>query len=158
MRLHQSYWRLDWVSGKVSVYKTWEMMSSLFIGLLSKVIMTMRTWAVWNRNRTLTYVLPIFFIFVWGGSMVTVGIFLRTVRCQHSFFKKSWPPITLLIALFFSLAVDPSPLTPYAGCHLTRSDPIIFVSWVLLLLYDTGAIVIIYHTRQSAMCWNLNCV
>jgi len=41
-----------------------------------------------------------------------------------------------LFILFF--AVDPSPLASYE-CHLTRSDPIIFVSWVLLLLYDTGA-------------------
>ena len=97
---YQSYWRLDWVSGKVSVHKTWEM-SSVFIGLLSKVIMTMRTWAVWYKNRTLTYVLPIFFIFVWGGSMATVGIFLRTVRCQHSFFFFKFDPWLHYLSHYF---------------------------------------------------------
>ena len=39
--------------------------------------------------------------------------------------------------LFFS--VDPSPLTPYPWCHLTRNDPILFVCWVLFLFYNTGA-------------------
>ena len=61
--------------------------SSLFIGLLSKVIMTIRTWVAWNKNRTLTYALPMFFIFVLGGSIAIVGIFLRTLRGQHSGFK-----------------------------------------------------------------------
>ena len=60
--------------------------------------------------------------------------------------------LTASLILFFP--VGPSPLTQYAGCHLTRSDPIIFVSWVLLLLYDTGAL-LIYRTMQSGMCWKV---
>ena len=48
--------------------------------------------------------------------------------------------------LLFS--VDPNPHTPYVGCHATYTDPIIFIPWVLLLLYDTGAAVI-YHVTWS---------
>jgi len=42
------------------------------------------------------------------------------------------------------LSVDPNLRTPYVGCHATHADPIIFIPWVLLLFYDTGAAVI-YH-------------
>ena len=74
------------VGESACVYKIWNI-SSLFIGLLSKVIMMIRTWAAWNKNRTLTYALPIFFIFISGGSIAIVGIFLRTLQSQHSVLK-----------------------------------------------------------------------
>ena len=44
------------------------------------------------------------------------------------------------------------PSHPYVGCHLTRSDPNIFISWVLFLVYDTG-MVVVYGTTQSGICW-----
>ena len=58
--------------------------------------------------------------------------------------------LTAYLILFFS--ADPSPLTPYVGCHLTWSDPNVFISWVLFLVYDTG-MVVIYGTTQSGICW-----
>jgi len=63
----------------------------------------------------------------------------------HFFLTTDSLPLAFFI-LFF--AVDPSPLASY-GCHLTRSDPIIFVSWVLLLLYDTGAG--LHNGKQNAV-------
>ena len=69
------------------------------------------------------------------------------VSLQCSFFDL-WL-LTASFMLFF--AVGPSPLTYYAECYLTQKDPIVFVSWVLLLLYDTGAVVI-YRRMQSGMC------
>ena len=56
-------------------------------------------------------------------------------------FQISFFDYQLLTSASFVLfcSVDPSPLTPYPWCHLTRNDPIIFVCWVLFLFYDTGA-------------------
>lgn len=36
-------------------------------------------------------------------------------------------------------SVDPSPLTPYVGCHMTQNNVIVLVSWVNFLFYNTGA-------------------
>ena len=110
--------------------------------------MTIRTWTAWNKNRTLTYVLPIFFIFVWVAGFAIVGIYLQSVRCQYSELIFHLWLLSASLILFFS--VDPSPFAHYVGCYLTRSDPIVFVSWVLLLLYDTGAL-LIYRTTKSGM-------
>ena len=63
----------------------------------------------------------------------------------HFFIFLTFPPAFLI--LFIS--VDPNPLTPYVGCYVTQVDPIIFISWILLLFYDTGAIVI-YHATWSS--------
>ena len=49
-----------------------------------------------------------------------------------------------MLSIFFSVDLNPS--TPYLGCHATRMNPIVFISWVLLLLYDTGTAVIYYIT------------
>ena len=107
--------------------------------------MTIRTWVAWNKNRTLTYALPTFFIFVWVGGFATVGE-VYNVSNQCSFFGL-WL-LTASLMLFFS--VDPSPRTQYV-CHSTRSDPIIFLSRVIIPLYDIG-VVVIYPTTQSRMC------
>ncbi|KIM39327.1 hypothetical protein M413DRAFT_29491 [Hebeloma cylindrosporum] len=85
---------------------------------VGEIIMTTRTWTVWNKNRFLTYALPIFYIFIWAGSFILMGNVLQT------------------------LEFAPNPRTPYVGCRATYADPMIFIPWVLLLLYDTGAFVI----------------
>jgi len=45
--------------------------------------MTIRTWVAWNKNRTLTFALPILYISVWACIFAIVCIFLRIVRCQQ---------------------------------------------------------------------------
>ena len=126
-------------------------MSSLFIGILSKVIMTIQTWVAWNQNRTLTYALPILFIFFWVGSFATVGIFVRGLPCQYSvliFLISGY----LLYFLYYFL-VEPMPAgIPDIGCIPTLYNPTAMrLSLAFLLLYDTGAIVI-SRTTQSRMC------
>ena len=106
-----------------------------------QVIMTIRTWAAWHRNRSLTYTLPALYISVWTSILAIVCIYLRTARCQH------WVSLILSFdhrlltsaSLVLSFSVDPSPLTPYPWCHLTRNDPVLFICWILFLFYDTGA-------------------
>ena len=59
-----------------------------------------------------------------------------------SVFNPMTPACALFLMLF--LSVDPNPRTPYVGCHATHADSFIFIPWVLLLFYDTGA-AIFYH-------------
>ena len=108
--------------------------------------MTTRTWAVWNRNRFLAYALPIFYFAIWAGALVLNAIFVQSLKCQHSIFYL--PNVSPAFLILF-ISVNPNPLTPYVGCYPTQVDPIIFISWILLLFYDTGAIVI-YHATWSS--------
>ena len=132
-----------WCWGKWVSHKTWwPPVQLVHRHFLHQVIMTIRTWAAWNKNRSLTCALPTLYISVWIGIFAAVCIFLRTVRCQHWVFQVSIFLTTgylLPHPVCHSFSVGPSPFTPYSGCHLTRGHPIIFVCWVLFLFYDTGA-------------------
>ncbi|KAF9558817.1 hypothetical protein CPC08DRAFT_537850 [Agrocybe pediades] len=79
---------------------------------VGEIIMTVRTWAVWGKSRFLMYFLPIFCIIMWTGGFTATGIFLSTLEFR------------------------PHPVVPYVGCYTTHASPILFVSWVLLLVYD----------------------
>ena len=46
------------------------------------VILTLRTWAVWNRDRRLSIILPIFFTLVEGSGFVIIGIYLNSIKCR----------------------------------------------------------------------------
>ncbi|KIM36360.1 hypothetical protein M413DRAFT_292129 [Hebeloma cylindrosporum] len=48
--------------------------------IASEMIPTLRTWAVWNRNRHLSIILPILFILVEGSSLVIMGIYFNSVK------------------------------------------------------------------------------
>ena len=47
--------------------------------------MTTRTWVVWDKKRSLTYALPIFYVVIWAGGFVLMGIFVQTLKCRYSF-------------------------------------------------------------------------
>jgi hypothetical protein len=73
--------------------------------------MTIRTWAAWNKNRTLTYALPIFYIFVWVSGFTTVGIFLQSLRCQCSVLKfRSLGTYRTSYSILFSWSQSPHPV------------------------------------------------
>ncbi|KAH9481835.1 hypothetical protein JR316_0006365 [Psilocybe cubensis] len=108
----------DWYDDCSFAFKlnAWMFVFGLGVG---EVIMTIRTWAVWQKNRFLMFALPIFYVVVWAAGFATTALFLQ------------------------SLEFKPNPLTPYVGCYATYTDPIIFISWVLLLFYDAGAQLVI---------------
>ena len=143
--------------GKWVFHKTWQTLVRLVHkSSFLKVIMTIRTWVIWKKNRPLTYAIPLFFISVWVSIFAIISVYLRTARCQHwvfqiSFFDR-WLLLTSTSSMIFS-SVDPSPLTPYAGCHLTRSDSIIFASLVLFFFYNTGAC----WDQANGMSWKNVC-
>ena len=43
------------------------------------VILTLRTWAVWNRNKQLSIILLIFYNISWGSNIVILVRFLNSV-------------------------------------------------------------------------------
>jgi len=45
------------------------------------VILTLRTWAVWDRNRWLTIILPILYNLCWGSGFVTLIRFINSITC-----------------------------------------------------------------------------
>ena len=48
------------------------------------VILTLRAWAVWNRNQRLAVILPILYTCIWSSNFVFLGIFLNSVTCKQS--------------------------------------------------------------------------
>ncbi|CAA7270039.1 unnamed protein product [Cyclocybe aegerita] len=82
----------------------------------SELVLTFRAWAVWNRNRVLTVVLPIIFMGIWV------------------------PHVYFLIQSLRSLSFANPPIPQFVGCfamgNLTANNGIL-LSWVLLLVWDT---------------------
>jgi len=53
----------------------------MLIGLsVSEMILTLRTWAVWNRDRRLTIILPILYFLCWGSSFIVRTIYLTHIK------------------------------------------------------------------------------
>ncbi|KIM35814.1 hypothetical protein M413DRAFT_428309 [Hebeloma cylindrosporum] len=83
-------------------------------GWVSEVILTLRTWVVWNRSQHLSIILPILFVLFCVSSLVIV------VRFVHS--SKLGAP-------------------PYPGfreCYVTFVNQDIVFIWVLLIVWDAA--------------------
>ncbi|KAJ8094624.1 hypothetical protein PM082_010630 [Marasmius tenuissimus] len=98
---------------------------------ITEVLLTLRLWAVWQKNRRLTFALPILFVSCWATILAMMGVFLS------------------------SMTFGP-PILPHLGCHVTGGSPILFVCWVLVMLYNgaTMALMIVsavslYGSRRS---------
>ncbi|KAJ3510645.1 hypothetical protein NLJ89_g4555 [Agrocybe chaxingu] len=82
------------------------------IGLLaSEIVLCFRVWAVWNRNKVMTFVLPILFAGCWVPPIVFLVIFTKSV-------------------VFTEIA------PPFLGCVVLSADQIIALSWVFLVIWD----------------------
>ncbi|TFK33421.1 hypothetical protein BDQ12DRAFT_691078 [Crucibulum laeve] len=87
----------------------------LFItgGCLGELMLSLRTLAVWQRDKYLAVGLSIFFVAVWGAAAVVLSIFLRSMT------------FTILTYPFFT------------GCLNDGGNSILYVVWILLMVYDT---------------------
>lgn len=47
------------------------------------VILTLRAWAVWGKDRRLSYALPVFFVLCWTPNFAFLGIFLNSLTCEY---------------------------------------------------------------------------
>jgi len=88
--------------------------SELFVfGLAaSEMILTLRTWAVWNRNRRLTVILPILYVLVWGSCLVIMSEFVN------------------------SLTFSDRPYSGFTGCFVTNAAKDLEPLWALLVVWN----------------------
>ncbi|KAG7089116.1 hypothetical protein E1B28_010825 [Marasmius oreades] len=91
---------------------------SFLIGmLLSEIILTLRVWAVWKRSITVAMGLILFFLACWVPGFVWSAKFLGAVN-------------------FATYSNVP-------GCLIIGGRQILYLRWVLLMVYDTGILVMI---------------
>ncbi|TFK32625.1 hypothetical protein BDQ12DRAFT_479687 [Crucibulum laeve] len=78
----------------------------------SELILTLRAWAVWNRDRRLSITLPMLYVGIWGSDCVIMAKFLASM-------KFGAPP-----------HVD------FLGCFVTKGSSILYLCWVVLMVYE----------------------
>ncbi|KAF9066989.1 hypothetical protein BDP27DRAFT_1267914 [Rhodocollybia butyracea] len=85
--------------------------------LLTEVVLTMRTWALWGKDIRLTVSLTIFFV-------------------------GSWVPNFYIFHLFLdSQSYIASPI-PQIGCVILGGQPILYLCWVILMVYEAVILIL----------------
>ncbi|KAF8965957.1 hypothetical protein BDZ97DRAFT_741517 [Flammula alnicola] len=85
----------------------------IIVGIaLSELILTLRTWAVWDRNARLTIILPILYAICWGPDFFFLVIFLR------------------------SLKFGDQPYPEFVGCFVINANHMLILCWVVLMVWD----------------------
>jgi len=92
---------------------------------LSEVILTWRVWAVWHRNKKLAVFLPVIFISIFAPTFAIANLFLSSIK-------------------FSPLPFD------QVGCFITAANPILYLLWVLLMVYDVVVLVLMCIPGISA--------
>ncbi|KAG7089119.1 hypothetical protein E1B28_010827 [Marasmius oreades] len=91
---------------------------SFLVGMiLSEVILTLRVWAVWKRSIPVAMGLVVFFLACWVPGFVWSAQFLGAAK--FTTFSNT------------------------AGCFIIGGRDILYLRWVLLMVYDTGILVMI---------------
>ncbi|KDR65879.1 hypothetical protein GALMADRAFT_1217888 [Galerina marginata CBS 339.88] len=79
----------------------------------SELILTLRAWAVWNRNRRLTIILPILWVIVWS------------------------PVIGVMVPFLRSIEIGDPPYPAFPGCFVLSCGPLLAICFVMLTVWDT---------------------
>ncbi|KAF7430166.1 hypothetical protein PC9H_005866 [Pleurotus ostreatus] len=95
---------------------------------VTEIILTIRTWAIWRRDRRLAAILLLFFAAVWGPKFAVMAIFTK------------------------SLQFDPAPYPSFVGCNLVAANQILFVSWALLMVYQAGILILMAYRGYIGYC------
>ncbi|CAA7269731.1 unnamed protein product [Cyclocybe aegerita] len=114
------------------------------------VVLCFRVWAVWNRNKIMTVLLPILFASCWVPPIVFLVMFMKSVVCEsepfayrsHALvFSRRLPPIGFSLT-FENNKLISHPFTvteiapPFLGCVVVSADQIIALSWIFLVIWD----------------------
>ncbi|KAF9260180.1 hypothetical protein L218DRAFT_962804 [Marasmius fiardii PR-910] len=93
---------------------------SFIIGIvLSEIVLTLRVWAVWKRSIAVAIGLVVFFLACWVPCYVLFAEFLSATK--------------------FAIL----PLPDFRGCFIAGGSHILYLCWVLMMVYDTGTLVMI---------------
>ncbi|KAF9256477.1 hypothetical protein L218DRAFT_193832 [Marasmius fiardii PR-910] len=87
--------------------------------MLSEIVLTLRIWAVWHGGRLMTIVLATFFFACWVPCCIFLGRFLDAME----FINLPYP-------------------NPH-GCVIGGGSTILIACWVLWMVYDIAALVMI---------------
>ncbi|KAJ4464095.1 hypothetical protein C8J55DRAFT_553103 [Lentinula edodes] len=85
---------------------------------LTDVLLTARTWALWGKDIRLTIGLPVFFLCCWVPNFYIIHRFLR------------------------SQTFLPSPLPQEIGCVILGGQPVLYLCWVLLTIYEAVILIL----------------
>ncbi|KAF8154956.1 hypothetical protein B0H34DRAFT_546227 [Crassisporium funariophilum] len=92
----------------------------MIVGIASsELILTLRAWAVWRRDRNLGIFLFSLYTLCWAANFVLVYFFIKSIR-----FGKA-------------------PIPHFSGCFVVGADQILFVVWVILMIWDALVLVLI---------------
>ena len=93
------------------------------------VILLSRTCALWNRNRFVTYGLLIALVGLTVGAAIVIVRFLNAMRCKSA--------VSLIKQSLVYVTVNSSP-PGSRGCLADGGDPIIFMIFIGILLFECG--------------------
>jgi hypothetical protein len=96
----------------------------------STVLLTVRTWAVWNRDWRLTIGLPIFFVICWVPAFGVTAMFIKSLACKKDAIFHCWFPSLMSSADL--------PITAEFQDCLAIGSRVPSISWMLLLVYEAG--------------------
>ena len=97
------------------------------------VILTLRTWAVWDRGRTLGFGLAILFVVCWGTILPFIILYIKDLECEKT---NSAMICTVTNKIVLQVLWVDSPA--FSGCSIVKGSHFATVCWVLLLAYETG--------------------
>ncbi|KAF9261833.1 hypothetical protein L218DRAFT_904922 [Marasmius fiardii PR-910] len=102
----------------ITLYRitTWCSITGIF---LSEIVLGFRLWAIWGGRKPFMAGLILFFLACWVPSFVFFGRFIRGV----------------------SYVSNKGMLSHHHGCLFSTQNNLIFMLWVLLMVYDTGAFI-----------------
>ena len=93
------------------------------------VILTLRTWAVWNRHRRLSVILPILYSLFWGLGLIIIVKATNSITCKWNFHARSgW--------MIYCMVDGAPPYPGFKACFVMYASKSFFFIWVLLLVWD----------------------
>lgn len=104
----------------LTVFKLSGTLFALGIGV-TELLLTIRTWAVWGKDKRLTIALPILYVVCMAGVLTSLRLFLPTVG-------------------FIPPPRDAGAQS--AGCFNTGASPVLFAAWVFLMSYDAVMLIL----------------
>ncbi|KAF9493126.1 hypothetical protein BDN71DRAFT_1147873 [Pleurotus eryngii] len=107
---------------------------SFTIGIaMGEIILTIRTWSLYDRSRVLGMLLAAFFLICWTVIFTSMGLFLESTHAMRF------------------------PVPEKAACFADVGNVLLYVCWCVLLVYDAGIMILmvvqaisVYSAKRSS--------
>ena len=109
-----------------SVYTMWRAYWWSFL-----VILSLRAWAVWKRDRRLGVSLISLITLTTVAEIYVTKIFIRDLQCVSTICH-------IPTATDTPCQVSIKPYPEFVGCFLTSANRIVYLDWVVLMIYEAG--------------------